>query len=108
MCECALVGGEIMNSISKVKDRYQTTIPMEIRTKAGIEINSDIVWTYDEVNKIILVMKKPESYTDYILGLGSELWKSVGGSDRIKEDREKEKQRLENIDERLISLHFPT
>lgn len=85
-----------MSSISKVKDRYQTTIPIEIREEAGIEVNSKLVWAYDDINGVILVMKKPESYTDYILGLGEKMWKEIGGAEFIKKERQEEKEYMEN------------
>ncbi len=85
-----------MNNVSRIKQRYQTTIPGEIRKKAALQIDTEIVWTYDEISGVIKVVKKPSSYTEYMSGLGKKLWQEIGGADRIKMERQKEKERLDS------------
>lgn len=47
-------------------------------------------------------MKKPESYTEFLSGLGKEMWKGVGGTDYINQERDKwddQKNNLRSIKE---------
>lgn len=39
--------------------------------------------------KPLFSMKKPESYTDFLSGLGKEMWESVAGEDYIRQERDK-------------------
>lgn len=54
-----------------------------IRTKLGDEV----LLVYDDDTKELALIKKPESFTKALRGLGKEMWKSVGGTDYIKQER---------------------
>lgn len=54
-----------------------------IRTKLGEEL----LLVYDDDTKELALIKKPESFTKALRGLGKEMWKSAGGTDYIKQER---------------------
>lgn len=47
-----------------------------IRTKLGEEV----LLVYDDDTKELALVKKPESFTKALRGLGKEMWKSVSGT----------------------------
>ena len=53
-----------------------------IRTKLGEEV----LLVYDDTKELALI-KKPKSFAKSLRGLGKEMWKSVGGTDYIKQER---------------------
>lgn len=77
-----------MNTTSKteseIRQRYQTTIPQEIREQMKLEIGDQLIWKYDEKKKEITVIQKPKSFSDALWGLkkkdevGTELQKKIG------------------------------
>lgn len=66
------MGDKIRNE-SEIRNRFQTTIPKEVREKAGLEIGDNLLWMYDEIRKEITVMPKPKSFSDAMFGLGDQL-----------------------------------
>lgn len=54
-----------------------------IRTKLGDEV----LLVYDDDTKELSLIKKPESFSNSLRGLGKEMWKSVGGVDYINRER---------------------
>lgn len=54
-----------------------------IKTKLGEEV----LLVYDDDTNEVALVKKPESFTNSLRGLGKEMWKSVGGTDYIGQER---------------------
>ena len=75
-------------SESEIRQRFQTTIPQEIREKANLNIGDTLLWMYDDVRKEIIVMQKPKRFSDAIFGLGKELLEDETLSDGIRKERE--------------------
>ena len=72
---------------SEIRTRYQITIPEEIRTRAKLNVGDSLLWQYDEVNQEIIVMPKPNSFSDKMWGLGKELWEKESSDDYMKKER---------------------
>ena len=53
------------------------------------KLGDEFIWDYDKKENRLFIMKRPESYTDYLTGLGEEMWKKSGGVEYIKQEREK-------------------
>jgi bifunctional DNA-binding transcriptional regulator/antitoxin component of YhaV-PrlF toxin-antitoxin module len=53
---------------SEIKQRYQTTIPKEIRDKAKLDIGDELIWKYDEIRDEIIVIRKPKRFSDALWG----------------------------------------
>jgi bifunctional DNA-binding transcriptional regulator/antitoxin component of YhaV-PrlF toxin-antitoxin module len=54
---------------SEIRQRFQTTIPQEIRDRMELEIGDQLIWKYDERKKEITVIQKPKSFSDALWGL---------------------------------------
>lgn len=54
-----------------------------IRTKLGEEV----LLVYDDDTKELALIRKPQSFTKALRGLGKEMWKSVGGTEYINQER---------------------
>jgi bifunctional DNA-binding transcriptional regulator/antitoxin component of YhaV-PrlF toxin-antitoxin module len=73
---------------SEIKQRYQTTIPKDIRDKAKLDIGDELIWKYDEIRDEIIIIRKPNSFSEALWGLGKELWKKESADEYVKKERE--------------------
>jgi bifunctional DNA-binding transcriptional regulator/antitoxin component of YhaV-PrlF toxin-antitoxin module len=73
---------------SEIKQRYQTTIPKEIRDKAKLDIGDELIWKYDEIRDEITVIRKPKRFSDALWGLGKEMWKKESTDEYVRKERE--------------------
>lgn len=64
-------------------------IPDELFDTIKEKLGDEFIWDYDKKTNRLFLMKKPESYTDFLSGLGKEMWKGVGGADYISQERDK-------------------
>lgn len=72
-----------------VNDYSVVLIPNEMLDYIKEKLGSDVLWLYDNESNELFLIKRPESYTDALTGLGENMWKSVGGVDYIKRERDK-------------------
>ena len=77
----------MMKSESEIRQRFQTTIPQDIREKAKLQVGDQLIWQYDEVRNEIIVMPKPKNFSDAIWGLGKELWEKGKSDEYIRKER---------------------
>ena len=75
-----------MTKIVKLSSKYQVVIPREARKKLGLRAGDQLAVEV-EGEKIIL-RPRPKNYTDYMLGLGKEIWEGIDASEYIGEERE--------------------
>ncbi|EPD80524.1 MULTISPECIES: AbrB/MazE/SpoVT family DNA-binding domain-containing protein [unclassified Paenibacillus] len=73
---------------SEVKNKYQTTIPEDIRRKAELGIGDTLIWSYDPDTKQVSITAKPKSFSDALWGLGEEIWQKQTGDEYIRNERE--------------------
>ena len=78
----------ILKSESKLKNRFQTTIPKEIRDKANLDIGDGLIWKYDEIRDEIIVIREPKRFSDALWGLGQEIWEKESGDEHVRKERE--------------------
>jgi AbrB family looped-hinge helix DNA binding protein len=76
-----------MESIVKIRKNYQITLPhhiiKELKIKPGDVVSIDIS------EKKIFVHPKSKTFTEYISGLGKEVWRGLGGAEKyIKSERD--------------------
>lgn len=69
----------------KVGPKYQVVIPQDIRKKVPILPREEVL--VEEVNGLIVILPKPESYTDAMIGLGGHVWKGIDPKDYVKKER---------------------
>ncbi|WP_234122423.1 hypothetical protein [Clostridium hydrogenum] len=71
-------------------NHYKTIIiPEELIDVIKEKLGDEFIWDYDKKSNSLFLMKKPKSYTDFLSGLGDEMWQSVGGTEYIKQERDK-------------------
>ncbi|MFC4766481.1 AbrB/MazE/SpoVT family DNA-binding domain-containing protein [Effusibacillus consociatus] len=73
----------ILKSESEIKNRFQTTIPKDIREKANLGIGDGLIWKYDEIRDEIIVIRKPKRFSDALWGLGKEIWEKENGDEYV-------------------------
>ena len=75
-----------MTKIVKLSSKYQVVIPKEARKKLGLRAGDQLAVEV-EGEKIIL-RPRPKNYTDYMLGLGKEIWEGIDASEYVRKERE--------------------
>ena len=74
---------------SPVNEDYRVVlIPKDMVDFIKEKLGKDVLWVYDEESKELTLIKRPDSYTEALSGLGEEMWKKVGGTDYIRRDRD--------------------
>lgn len=83
-----------MEAIQQVKhssvneDFRVVLIPKDMVGFIKEKLGKEVLWVYDEESEELTLIKRPDSYTDALSGLGEEMWKNVGGTDYIRRDRD--------------------
>ena len=75
-----------MTEMTKLTSKYQITIPAKIRKSLHIQKGD---YLHLEVEKGMVIMRPiPQSYTEYMAGLGKSVWKKLGGGEKyIRRER---------------------
>ena len=69
----------------KVGPKYQVVIPRPIRNKVRLQPQNEVL--VEEVNGVIIILPKPTSFTEFMLGLGKEAWKGVDPKSYVRKER---------------------
>lgn len=74
-----------LTTTSKISARYQTVIPTAIRKAVQINMHEELVWHVVRKGDkpIILVMSKPKNWSEYLSGLGKNLWEDIDADSYI-------------------------
>lgn len=75
-------------SVTKNEGYKVIIIPTDIIEAVKAKLGDEFIWDYDSETQELFLMKRPESYTDFLAGLGEEMWKNAGGCEYIKQERE--------------------
>jgi hypothetical protein len=74
---------------SSVNEDYRVVlIPKDMVDFIKEKLGNDVLWVYDEESKELTLIKRPDSYTEALSGLGEDMWKKIGGTDYIRRDRD--------------------
>ncbi len=84
---------ETVNEYISLEDKHYKTIiiPEELVDIIKEKLGDEFIWDFDKNANRLFLMKKPESYTDFLTGLGKEMWESVGGAEFIRQERKNTK-----------------
>ena len=78
------------NNNGMVNSEYSVVlIPNEMLDFIKEKLGNEVLWVYDEDSNELFLIKRPDSFTEALSGLGEEMWKSVGGTEYIKRERDK-------------------
>ncbi len=69
----------------KVGPKYQVVIPQEIRKKVPITPKKEVI--VEEINGAIIILPKPTSFTEFMIGLGKQAWEGIDPKTYVKKER---------------------
>ncbi|GBF34049.1 hypothetical protein DCCM_3160 [Desulfocucumis palustris] len=70
-------------------DSYSVVlVPNEMLNYIKEKLGNEVLWVYDDDSNELFLVKRPESYTDALTGLGEDMWKNAGGVDYLKRERD--------------------
>ena len=75
-----------MNNIVKVGKRYQIVIPKKIREQLGVKIEDELIVSVR--NSWIVIQLRPRRYSEYMQGLGKDVWKEVEAAEYVRKERQ--------------------
>ena len=75
-----------MSNIVKVGKRYQIVIPKKIRDEVGIKVTDELV--VDVQGASVVIQPCPRRYSEYMQGLGKEVWSKTDAVEYVKNERE--------------------
>jgi len=70
----------------KLGNRSQLIIPKKIRERLGLGPGKEVL--LKTVGNTIVVKPRPENYTQYMCGLGKDIWVDIEPNDYVKGERE--------------------
>lgn len=74
-----------MGVMVKVGPKYQVVIPKELRKKLGIKPSDKVL--VEEIEGVVIVIPRPKSFTNFLKGLGKEVWKGEDATDYVRRER---------------------
>lgn len=78
-----------LRSESEIKQRYQTTVPKNVREDAGLHVGDELIWEFNKTTGEITVIPKPKNFVDSLWGLGKELWEKDSTDNYVQGERDK-------------------
>lgn len=69
----------------KVGPKYQVVIPQAIREKVPLHPKKEVL--VEEINGVIVILPQPKSFTEFMLGLGKDIWKGIDPKTYVKKER---------------------
>lgn len=74
-----------MTEIVRVSGKYQVVIPKSIREKISLEKGDEL--SVSVHGEIIIMRVKPESFSNYTLGLHKKIWKDTDATEYVERER---------------------
>ena len=75
-----------MSNVVKVGKRYQIVIPKKIREQLGVNIEDELIVGVRD--GWIIMQPRPRRYSEYMQGLGKEVWKGIEATEYVRKERE--------------------
>jgi len=75
-----------MSVAVKLGNRSQLIIPKKIRERLGLGPGKEVL--LKTVGNTILMKARPENYTEYMCGLGKDVWEDTDPTEYVKGERE--------------------
>jgi len=75
-----------MIALVKLSSRHQVVIPKKVRKRLGLHAGDQLVVEV-EGEKVVL-HPRPKNYTNYMLGLGKEVWREIDATEYVRKERE--------------------
>jgi AbrB family looped-hinge helix DNA binding protein len=68
-------------TVVKLSERNQMVLPQAARVALGIKPGGRVVVVVEDSS--VRLLPEPENWSDYIYGLGQEMWSALGGGERF-------------------------
>ncbi len=76
----------MLTTVVKLSERNQMVLPKAAREALGIEPGGRVMVIVE--GQDVRLLPEPESWSDYIYGLGKSMWEGLGGGDNfLREER---------------------
>jgi len=75
-----------MKNVVKVGKRYQVVTPKKVREQLGVNVEDELI--VGVRNARIIMQPRPRRYSEYMQGLGKEVWKGVEATEYVRKERE--------------------
>jgi len=75
-----------MIALVKLSSRHQVVIPKKVRKRLALHAGDQLVVEV-EGEKVVL-RPRPKNYTNYMLGLGKEVWREIDATEYVRKERE--------------------
>jgi AbrB family looped-hinge helix DNA binding protein len=69
----------------KVGPKYQVVIPQAIRKKVPLVPKKEVL--VEEINGAIVILPHLKSFTEFMFGLGKDVWKGIDPKTYIRKER---------------------
>lgn len=76
---------DVVVNTTKLGSRYQIVIPAEIRKSMGLSERDELLVA--KSGNAIVIIPKPKSYADHLMGLHKNVWQGVEPDAYVREER---------------------
>lgn len=80
-CEATMLRVCMSAVLVKISERNQMVLPKEAREAMGIKPGGRVLVIVE--GQSVRLVPEPENWTEYIYGLGAEVWDELGGGERF-------------------------
>jgi AbrB family looped-hinge helix DNA binding protein len=74
-----------MGAKVKVGPKYQVVIPQSIRNKISLLPKEEVL--VEEINGAIIILPHLKSFTEFMFGLGKDVWRDIDPKSYVKKER---------------------
>ena len=75
-----------MSSSVRVGPKFQVVIPTDVRQKVNIHHKDELL--VEAVGGAIFMIPRPKSFSDFIIGLGKEVWQGIDSREFLRKERD--------------------
>ena len=68
-------------TVAKINNRGQVVLPKDVREALRVKPGDEVLFIVE--GNIVKILARPESYTEYMYGLGQQIWEALGGGDNF-------------------------
>ena len=72
--------------VMKLGERCQVVIPKPVRDALDIKAQDEVLVSVQNGN--VIMQPKPRRYSEFMRGLGKEIWKKVDATEYVRKERE--------------------
>lgn len=70
----------------RVGPKFQVVIPSEVRQKINIHPKDEMLM--EAVGGAVVMIPRPKSFSDFIVGLGKDVWEGIDSTEYLRKERD--------------------